>query len=137
MALGKTGLEVWTTEEHPDVVSFLGERGYEEVRRYLRYALDVPSAPDPGEPRWELTTLAARPDLLEAVYGLARETYREQPGREDADIGSIERWRGWAYDPHPKDAFVVALAGGGVAGFGYLAVDGDRGEHGMTAVARA
>jgi GNAT superfamily N-acetyltransferase len=136
-ALGKTGLEVWTTEEHPDVVAFFDERGYEEVRRYLRFALDVAAAPDPGEPQWELTSLAARPELLQQVYEVARETYVDQPGREDADIGPIEGWRSFAYDPNPKDAFVVALGGEEVVGFGVLAVDGDEGDHAMTAVARA
>ena len=33
-ALGKSGLEVWTTDETPAVVPFLEERGYEVVRRY-------------------------------------------------------------------------------------------------------
>jgi hypothetical protein len=79
-ALGKSGLEVWTTEDHPDVVEFFAERGYEEVRRYLRFALDVDAAPDPGEPEWPLTTLAERPELLPQVYDVARETYVDQPG---------------------------------------------------------
>jgi GNAT superfamily N-acetyltransferase len=135
--LGKTGLEVWTTEDHPDVVAFFGARGYAEVRRYLRFALDVAATPDPGEPQWELTTLADRPELLQQVYEVARETYVDQPGREDADIGAIGGWRSFAYDPNPKDAFVVALAGDEVVGFGFLSVDGEDGQHGMTAVARA
>jgi GNAT superfamily N-acetyltransferase len=136
-ALGKTGLEVWTTEEHPDVVAFFDERGYEEVRRYLRFVLDVAAAPDPGEPQWELTTLAERPELLQQVYEVARETYVDQPGREDAELGGIDGWRSYAYDPHPKDAFFVALAGDEVVGFGLLSVDGDEGYHDMTAVARS
>jgi mycothiol synthase len=135
--LGKSGLEVWTTEDHPDVVAFFEQRGYEQVRRYLRFALDLDAAPDPGEPEWELTTLAERPELLAQVYDVARETYVDQPGREDAQIGSMEVWRTWGYEPHPKDAFVVALADDRVVGFGFLAVDGDEAEHQMTAVARA
>jgi GNAT superfamily N-acetyltransferase len=135
--LGKSGLEVWTTEDHPDVVAFFEQRGYEQVRRYLRFALGVHAAPDPGEPEWELTTLAERPELLVQVYDVARETYVDQPGREDAQIGSMDAWRTWGYDPHPKDAFVVALADDRVVGFGSLAVDGDEAEHQMTGVARA
>jgi GNAT superfamily N-acetyltransferase len=135
--LGKTGLEVWTTQEHPDVVAFFVARGYEEVRRYLRFALDVASAPDPGEPKWALTTPAERPELLQQVYELERATFVDQPGREDAGVGPIEGWRSFAYDPNPKEAFVVALAGNEVVGFGFLCVDGDDGYHGMTAVARA
>jgi GNAT superfamily N-acetyltransferase len=136
-ALGKTGLEVWTTDEHPDVVAFFGERDYAEVRRYLRFALDVGAAPDPGEPQWELATLADRPELLQQAYEVACETYVDQPGREDASLPALERWRSFAYDANPKDAFVVALAGSEVVGFGFLSVEGDEGDHGMTAVARA
>jgi mycothiol synthase len=135
--LGKSGLEVWTTEDHSDVVAFFERRGYEEVRRYLRFTLDLDAAPDPGEPQWQLTTLAERPELLPQVYEVARETYVDQPGREDAEIGPMEVWRTWGYDPHPKDAFVVALADDQVVGFGFLAVDGDEAEHQMTGVARA
>jgi GNAT superfamily N-acetyltransferase len=135
--LGKHGLEVWTTEEHPDVVAFFAQRGYEEVRRYLRFALDVDAAADPGDPDWPLTTLAARPELLPQVYDVAREVYVDQPGREDSDIGSLEAWREWAVDPNPKDAFVVALADKQVVGFGLLVVHGDEAEHWMTGVARA
>jgi GNAT superfamily N-acetyltransferase len=135
--LGKTGLEVWTTEDHPDVVAFFEERGYVKVRRYLRFALDVATAPDPGEPEWKLTTLAERPELLAQVYEVAREAYPDQPGREDSTIGSIDVWRSFGYDPHPKDAYIVALDGERVVGFGFLAVDGDEGWHQMTGVARA
>jgi hypothetical protein len=101
-ALAKTGLEIWTTEEHPDVVAFFGARGYEEARRYLRFALDVAAAPDPGEPQWEPTTLAERPELLQQVYELERVTFVDQPGREDADVGPIEAWRSFAYNPKPE-----------------------------------
>jgi mycothiol synthase len=135
--LGKSGLEVWTTEDHPDVVAFFAARGYTEARRYLRYVLDVDAAPDPGEPGWELTTLAQRPELLRAVYDVAREVYVDQPGRADSTIGTFEVWRSWAYEPNPKDAYVVALAGDQVVGFGFLTVDGDEAEQQMTGVARA
>ena len=42
-ALGKTGLEVWTTTKTPAVAAFLEQRGYEEVRRYVISELDVAS----------------------------------------------------------------------------------------------
>jgi GNAT superfamily N-acetyltransferase len=133
--LCKTGLEVWTTEDHPEVVRFLAERGYEETFRYLRFALDVAAAPDPGDPKHEVTTLAKRPGLLPRVYLVALGTYHDQPGREDADIGTIEHWCEFAVDPNPPDAFMVALEDGIVIGFGNLAVDGDEGEHAHTGVA--
>jgi GNAT superfamily N-acetyltransferase len=135
--LGKTGLEAWTTEETPAVIDFLVERGYGEVRRYLLLELDVQAAPDPGAPGWELTTLADRPDLLEQVYEIAVETVGDQPGREGTSFGGIDVWRGFAYEPNPKDAFFVALDDGRPVGFGHLKVDGDVGWHAMTATARA
>src|SRR5438045_5265717 len=39
-ALDKSGLEVWTTDETPEVVGFLEPRGYQEVRRYVISELD-------------------------------------------------------------------------------------------------
>jgi GNAT superfamily N-acetyltransferase len=135
--LGKTGLQAWTTEATPEVVEFLEARGYEEVLRYLCSELDVAAAPDPGKPGWELTTLEARPDLLEDVYRLSCETHRDLPGREDADLGPLAVWREWHHDPHPKDAFVLALDGDRLVGFGILKIEDGGGEHLMTAVARA
>ena len=50
-ALGKTGLEVWTTDETPEVVDFLEERNYEQVRHYVISELDVAAAQIPPRPR--------------------------------------------------------------------------------------
>lgn len=133
--LGKTGLEVWTTEERPEVLCFLAERGYKEAFRYLRYALDVAGVPDPGDPRHEVTTLALRPGLLPHVYAVALESYPDQPGREDADIGTIENWCAFAVDPNPPEAFMIALEEGNVIGFAILTVEGEEGEHAHTGVA--
>src|SRR5215218_181022 len=80
-ALGKTGLEAWTTEATPEVVAFLGERGYAEVRRYLRSELDLATAREPDPPRLPVVTLAERPDLVPALYAVAAESYPDQPGR--------------------------------------------------------
>jgi GNAT superfamily N-acetyltransferase len=134
--LGKTGLEVWTTDDRPEVVRFLAARGYEEAFRYLRYALDVAAAPDPGDPRHEVTTLALRPGLLPHVYAVALESYPDQPGREDAEIGAIEDWCEFAVAPNPPDAFMIALEGGNTIGFAILAVEGDEGEHAHTGVSK-
>ena len=62
-ALGKDGLEVWTTDRTPVVPEFLEARGYETHRRYVISELDVLAAPPPETPRVPLTTFAARPDL--------------------------------------------------------------------------
>ena len=47
-AIGKDGLEVWTTDETPEVGPFLEARGYEIVRRYVISELDVPPRPSRG-----------------------------------------------------------------------------------------
>ena len=79
--LGKDGLEVWTTDETPEVVSLLEPRGYEIVRRYVVSELDVAAATEPEPPGVPLTTFALRPDLAEQLYEIARESYPDQPGR--------------------------------------------------------
>ncbi|HZT90504.1 MAG TPA: GNAT family N-acetyltransferase [Gaiellaceae bacterium] len=135
-ALGLTTLEVWTTDETPAVASFLERRGFEIVRRYAISELDVATAPAPEPPRIPLTTLARRPDVLPGLYELAVVAYRDQPGREASRLPPLDDWRGWSVDPHPHDAFFVALDDARVLGYGYLAVDGDAGTHGFTAVAR-
>jgi GNAT superfamily N-acetyltransferase len=136
-ALGKTGLEVWTTDATPAVVEFLEPRGFEEVRRYVVSELDVASAPEPDPPGFELVTLAERPDLARGVYAIALESYRDQPGRSETMIPDFEGWREWGLDPHPADAYFVALEDGRALGYGYLEVEGDAGKTGFMAVARA
>jgi GNAT superfamily N-acetyltransferase len=117
-ALGKSGLEVWTTDRTPEVAAFLGRRGYEEVRRYVVSELDVAAAPDPGEPRHPLVTLAERPELAPALYELARVAYPDQPGRADTRID--EAWFEWGLRAHAPDSYFVALAGERLLGYGYL-----------------
>jgi GNAT superfamily N-acetyltransferase len=136
-ALGKDGLEVWTTDETPEVVSFLEPRGYEIVRRYVVSELDVAAAPEPEPPRVPLTTFALRPELAPQLYEIACESYPDQPGREDSRMSSYEVWRSWGLDPHRPDAFFIATGGDRALGYGYLEVDGDAGHHGFTAIARS
>jgi GNAT superfamily N-acetyltransferase len=136
-ALGKTGLEVWTTDETPEVTAFLEARAYGEVRRYAISQLDVASATDPGPAGVEIVSFAKRPDLAPALFAIAAESYCDQPGRSEQRLESYEAWRGWGLDPHPPEAFFIALEGETVLGYGYLDIVGDAGEHGFTAIARA
>jgi GNAT superfamily N-acetyltransferase len=136
-AIGKTGLEVWTTDRTPEVVALLEPRGYVEVRRYIISELDLATAPDPEPPRHELTTLAEHPDLAEQLYAIALESYPDQPGRADSVISPYEGWRGWSIEPHPADAFFIALEDGEPTGYGYLEVEHTKGTHGFMAIARA
>ncbi|MDX6369322.1 MAG: hypothetical protein QOG93_824 [Gaiellaceae bacterium] len=135
--LGATGLEVWTTDETPEVAAFLRARGYEAVRSYAISELELPSAPEPAPPAFPLTTLAERPDLERALYEVALVAYPDQPGRTESQLSTFEVWRGWSLAPHPPEACFIALEDGAVLGYGYLTVDGDAATHGFTALARA
>jgi GNAT superfamily N-acetyltransferase len=132
-SLGKTGLEVWTTDRTPDVVTFFRARGYEEVRRYVISELDVAAAADPGPPAFELVTLAQRPDLVPELYDLARIAYPDQPGRGESRID--EAWHQWGLGRHAADSYFIALDGDRVLGYGYLERDEERWSHGFMAVA--
>ena len=136
-AIGKTGLEVWTTDETPNVVAFLEARGYEQVRHYVISELDVPSAPDPAPSAFELVTLADRPELAQAVFEIARESYCDQPGRAEQRIESFELWRVWGLDPHPPETYFVAVEDGRALGYGFLRVEDEIWWNGFLAIAPA
>lgn len=135
-SIGKTGLEVWTTDQTPAVVPFLEARGYSIHRRYVISELDVSAAPDPEPPAVPLTTFAERPDLARTLYALACESYPDQPGRVETRVPPFDVWRSWGLDPHEPTAYFIALEGGRVIGYGYLEVEDDSAKHGFTAVAR-
>jgi GNAT superfamily N-acetyltransferase len=134
--LGKSGLEAWTTDRTPEVVAFLAERGYDEVRRYVVSELDIAAAAPPDPPAFEIVSLAERPDLAGALYAIACESYADQPGRGETRLSPFEEWRRWGLDPHPAEAYLIALEAGEPVGYGYLELEGGRGTHGFTAVAR-
>jgi GNAT superfamily N-acetyltransferase len=115
-------------------VPFLGERGYEVVRRYRITELDVTAAPAPEAPAFPLTTFAARPDVAEELYEIACEAYPDQPGRSEQRMPPFENWRSWGLDPHPADAYFVALDDERVLGYGYLEVHGEHAKHGFMAL---
>jgi mycothiol synthase len=134
-SLGKTGLEVWTTDRTPEVVTFLEPLGYDEVRRYVISELDVANAPDPDPPAFELVTFAERPDLAPALYALAQIAHPDQPGRSDSTIS--EAWWDWGLRANPPESYFIALEGEQVLGYGYLEHEEDgQWKNGFTAVAR-
>ena len=135
-AIGKQGLEVWTTDGTPEVVPFLEARGYAIHRRYVISELDVAAAADPEPPSVPLTTVADRPDLVDALYAVACESYPDQPGRAETRMSPFDVWRSWGLDPHEPTAYFIALDGERVLGYGYLEVGGDAAKHGFMAVAR-
>ncbi len=135
-AIGKTGLEVWTTDKTPEVASFLKEHGYDEVRHYVISELDVTTAPDPPPPRFPLVTFAEQPDLAPALFEIARESYCDQPGRSEQRIESFEEWRSWGLDPHPPETYFIALNDERVLGYGFLDFHDDVWWNGFLAVRR-
>ena len=87
-------------------------------------------------PAYEIVSLADRPELAPAVYVIACESYVDQPGREDQRMPPFEEWRLWGLDPHPAEAYLIALENGEPIGYGYLELGAERATHGFMAVAR-
>jgi GNAT superfamily N-acetyltransferase len=136
-AIGKSGLEVWTTTQTAEVVAFLEPRGYDEVRRYVVAELDLTAAPDPGPPGVTITTFAEHPELAPRLFEIAREAYPDQPGRSEQVVESLQSWRAWGLDSHPAESCFIALDGDVVLGYGLLDIEGDAGHHRFTAIDRA
>ena len=132
-AIEKTGLEAWRTTRTPEVAPWLEGKGYDEVRRYVISELDVAAAPDLGEPAFEIVTFADRPDLEGELYALARLGYADQPGRSES---VIDDWPRWGLHVHRPDGYFIALEGGQLVGYGYLALEGETWSNGFMAVAR-
>ena len=134
-SIGKTGLEVWTTDRTPEVVAFLEPRGYDEVRRYVISELDVGAAPDPDPPAFDLVTFAERPDLADALYELAQIAHSDQPGRSESTVS--EAWYEWGLRANPPESYFIALDDRDhVLGYGYLEHHDGQWKNGFMAVAR-
>jgi GNAT superfamily N-acetyltransferase len=133
-AIGKPGLEAWTTTKTPDVEPFLLARGFAVHRRYVGSELAVAEAPDPGAPAHPLVTVAERPELAPALNDLARIAHADQPGRAGTDIG--DEWLEWGFRRHPPESYFVAVDGDRVLAYGYLEHHDDVWWHGFLAVAR-
>jgi GNAT superfamily N-acetyltransferase len=147
-AAGKTHLHIPTNDGRPDGAAFLAHRGFTEHDRSksVRLALRGMAPPDVIEPAGiELTTLAARPDLVEGAHAVALEAFLDEPsGDRPMDVGDLAEFRARDVDRSdiPADGFVVALdtAGGSVVGYAALSMlPGSRTAawHDMTAVRRA
>jgi GNAT superfamily N-acetyltransferase len=133
--LGKTGLEVWTTDRTPEVAAFLEPLGYDEVRRYVISELDVGAAPDPDPPAFDLVTYAERPDLADALYELAQIAHADQPGRSESTVS--EAWYEWGLRANPPESYFIALDDQDrVLGYGYLKQHDGQWKNGFMAVAR-
>jgi GNAT superfamily N-acetyltransferase len=136
-------LECWV-EDTPDGVDFAIHRGFTEIGRELRVALDLTAIdPPPAEPLngITITTWAERPDVTESMYAVAIEAQHDIPGEEDEAEKSLEDWladdmRGSGDRP---EATFVALAGNEVVGYSKFSLTPAQprvAHHDLTAVKR-
>lgn len=143
---GKTLLVGRTTEDRVEAIEFLVHRGFVEHERMKAVRLELAGveAPSVTPPAGiELTSLEARPDLVEGVYAVALEALPDIPGDGETAPGTLEEFRTRDVDRDvvPPGAFVVALeaATGRAVGYANLMLVPGNAKvawHGMTAVAR-
>ena len=120
-------------------------RGFVEVGRNSLLVLDLRAieAPTVTPPEGvEIVTWAERPSVEEAMYEVARETYPDVPGEEDAEVAPFEEWLSMdmqGVGDRPEATF-LALADGEVVAYAKLALSLARptvAMHDMTGVRRA
>lgn len=146
-AAGKTMLTGRTTEDRVESLAFLAHRGFSEHERMKALRLDLAGVQPPAvEPPAGImvTSLEARPDLVENVYAVALEALPDIPGDGPMAPGTLEEFRTRDVDREvvPPGAFMLALEGtsGRVVGYANLMMVPGNPKvawHGMTAVARA
>jgi len=147
-ARGKSELYIRCVEDRPEGIDFLEHRGFTELERSKTVHLDLAGRAIPAvepPPGIELTTLAALPDLGEAVHAVALETFADVPGGDEPmAVGDLAEFRARDVDRAaiPKDAFFVAVeaASGRAVGYASLMMlpgSTTRAYHDMTAVLRA
>lgn len=126
-AAGKTGFQTELSEAHAEGHRFLAARGFVEVDRAKSVRLDLAGIARPAveaPPGFALTTLAARPDLVEGVHRVAIEAFPDIPtGDAPVDPLTLDGFIARDVDQAgiPRDAFFVALdEAGEVAGYASL-----------------
>ena len=144
---GKGWLHIPTSEERPEGIAFLERRGFHELERYKIVRLDLAGleAPYPGEAVPDgvtLTTLEARPDLVDGVHAVATATFPDIPSPDEPiAVGDLAEFRARDVDHLPAWGFIVAVedAIGEVVGYASLYEREDGAGvywHDMTAVLR-
>jgi GNAT superfamily N-acetyltransferase len=142
---GKVGLQTSVSETHTDGVAFLTHRGFKEFDRYRMVKLDLDGLERPQvdvPPGIDLTTLAARPDLVEGIHAVAEVALPDIPhGDQPIIAGTFEEFRVRDIDRPgmPGDAFMLAIdsSSGKVVGYASLMMVPGRTDiawHDMTAV---
>jgi mycothiol synthase len=143
---GKAHLHIAASEARPDAIAFLAHRGFVEYDRWKVLELDLrtlgevaAAGPPPGV---EITSLEARPDLIDGVHRVALASFRDIPtGGEPIDPGSLDEFRARDVDRAgiPHGGFVIALDAStgdaiGYASLIFLPGSTTRAHHDMTAV---
>jgi GNAT superfamily N-acetyltransferase len=137
-------LESTVADDDPESLAWAQHRGFREVGRTERLALDLagielPSL-DPPE-GIEIVSWAERPELARALYEVYREAAPDIPGEEQAAVPAFEEWLSDDMQGHSDrpEAVFAALAGGEAVGYAKLALSSRPGVaiHDITAVKRA
>ncbi len=138
-------LEGWVYDADPDGIEFARHRGFVEVLRDARVALDLRElAPPVAEPPAgiEITTWADRPDLSRSIYEVACECYPDVPGGENETTPPYEDWleHDMSGPADRPEATFLAVAGDEVVGYAKFHLPAARptiATHDLTAVKRA
>jgi mycothiol synthase len=132
--------------DRPGSMAWAERRGFRETERSraVELALAGMARPDVAPPPGiEITTLAERPDLADALYAVAVEAYDDIPHRtEPVNVGTPAHFRAHElnHPSTPHEGFFIATAEGSPVGYAsmvLLELEPDAAFHGMTAVMRA
>jgi len=141
---GRTSLWGRIRAHDAESLRFAEQRGFTEVGREYEVVLDIEHADVSAKlpPGVEIVSLAERPDLARAVYGVDMEVAPDVPSHgEGHEPTSFERWHDH-YLEGPgamPEGLMVALADGQVVGYAGLRRRGaasPNAEHQLTAVRR-
>jgi GNAT superfamily N-acetyltransferase len=138
-------LQVPVEEDDSQSLAYAERRGFVEIERDSRMALDLTGIEEPRVVPPEgigIVTWAERPELARGIYDVAVEAYADVPGAEAEEMEPFEDWL--AHDmqgPSDKpEAIFVALAGDEVVGYAKFHLSEARpavATHDMTGVKRA
>jgi mycothiol synthase len=132
-------------EDDPESLAWAERRGYREVGRDSRLALDLSLVEPPlVEPPdgIEIVSWAERPEVVRGMYEVACESYPDVPGEDEAVMTSFEEWLSadmQGAGDRPEATF-AALAGDEVVGYAKFSISNARpgvAMHDMTGVKRA
>jgi GNAT superfamily N-acetyltransferase len=142
---GRPTLQGWVYDADPDGIEFARNRGFVEVLRDARVALDLRGLASPSvepPPGIEITTWAERPGLSRSIYEVACECYPDVPGGENETTPPYEDWleHDMSGPADRPEATFLAVAGDEVVGYAKFHLPAARptiATHELTAVKRA